>query len=62
MDIDEQIAQAVFESHYEDLSTIRKYIAWVKLRRKVHHWFYPSVHWIGAGSKTNTQYGHWVGM
>lgn len=55
MDINEQLAQAIYESHPEDLQTIRKYIAWVKLRRKVHHAFYPSVHWIASERKY-----HWI--
>lgn len=46
MNIDEQIAQAVAESHPHDLPTIRRYIAWVKFRRKIHNTFYARVHWI----------------
>lgn len=52
MSIDEQIAQAVAESHPHDLSTIRHYIAWVKFRRKIHSTFYdPDVHWIRPDPK-----------
>lgn len=56
MDIDELLAQAIFESDPSDLSEIRKYIAWVKFRRKIHHTFYPSVHWV-----ISTRHVHWIG-
>lgn len=47
MNIDERIAQAVLESHPHDLVTIRRYIAWVKFRRKIHNAFYaPGRHWV----------------
>ncbi len=58
MGIDEQLAQAIFELHPSDLSIIRKYISWVKFRRKVNHTFYPSVHWVLSKPRPNA---HWVG-
>ena len=56
MGIDELLAKAICESHPEDLQTIRKYIEWVKVRRKVHYAFYPSAHWIRPQRRV-----HWVG-
>lgn len=55
MDIDEQLAKEIFECHPSDLSIIRKYIAWVKFRRKMNQVFYPSVHWISPRRKY-----HWI--
>jgi len=51
MNIDELIAQAVSESHPHDLLIIRRYIAWVKLRRKIHNTFYARVHWVSSNAK-----------
>lgn len=55
MDIDEQLAQAIFDSDPEDLQTIRKYIAWVKFRRKMNYTFYPCAHWVAPKQKY-----HWI--
>lgn len=46
MNIDELIAKAIAESHPHDLSAIRQYIAWVKIRRQIHDAFYKPVHWM----------------
>jgi hypothetical protein len=62
MGIDEQIAQAIFESHSNDLLAIRKYIAWVKFRRTVHHAFYKPPHWVSPVLLAKPkQTAHWVG-
>jgi len=58
MHIDEQLAQAIFESDKLDLPTIRHYIAWVKFRRKIHHGFYNLPHWIQPKPQPKV---HWVG-
>lgn len=48
MNIDERIAKAIAESHPNDLTIIKHYITWVKLRRKVNDAFYRPVHWVKA--------------
>jgi len=58
MDIDELLAQAIFESHKLDLQTIRKYVAWVKFRRVMNNQFYFNAHWLTRSSRKQ----HWIGM
>ena len=56
MDIEYQIRAALAESHPEDLAVIKKYVQWVKFRRKIHDAFYQSVHWVQSSRRI-----HWVG-
>ena len=54
MSMDEIIA-ALLKTHRADLLNIRRYIAWMKIRRKVNNHFYLSAHWVGSGKKH-----HWI--
>ena len=46
MDLLNQLYQALRESDPADLPMIRNYIAWVRVRRQVHHFFYLRAHWV----------------
>jgi len=54
-----QIKAALEQAHPDDLNTIRYYIAWVKLRRRVHDSFYEKpVHWVRTTRRI--QSAHWL--
>ena len=42
----EDIIAALQSSDRADLATIRTYIDWIKIRRRVHRRFYFRAHWI----------------
>lgn len=44
----EDIVAALASSHGADLVNIRQYIAWIQIRRHVHHRFYFQAHWVYA--------------
>jgi hypothetical protein len=54
--MNDDVYNALCGSHPEDIHKIRKYIAWVKMRRKIHHVFFFRAHWLGPERKY-----HWLG-
>lgn len=54
---DDELYQALFQSHFEDMKKIRNYVKWVKFRRAIHNMFYFQAHWVHS----STQQAHWVG-
>ena|GEM_PF-3457452 len=61
MSIDEQIFLALVQSDPNDLPAIRRYIAWVKMRRQIHNHFYMFPHWILPHKSQEPKKYHWVG-
>jgi len=57
MNINEQIAQALLESHPHDLIVIRQYAMWIRLRRKIQNTFYQKFHWV----RPSRHRVHWIG-
>lgn len=51
----DEILAALLLSHSADLPTIRRFVAWVKLRRMVHNHFYMNAHWVRPFRRY-----HWV--
>jgi hypothetical protein len=50
---------ALQQAHPDDLKVIQRYIAWVKLRRRIHDTFYQKpVHWVDTTRRI--QSAHWV--
>jgi len=47
----EEIRVALKESHSSDLEVIKRYIAWVGFRRRMHTLFYFRAHWIKPNPK-----------
>jgi hypothetical protein len=60
MNIDEQIFLALMQSDPNDLPVIRRYVAWVRLRRRIHDLFYTSHQWVLPDHIEENKY-HWVG-
>lgn len=62
MDIIEEIYLALLLTHPADLHTIRRYIAWVSFRRRMHNQFYFMAHWVpnSTARKIATQHAHWI--
>jgi len=59
MHIDDLIYRALLETHADDMTIIRRYVQWLKVRRHVNQFFYDlglRVHWV----KPSRRY-HWVG-
>lgn len=50
-----EILRALHDSHPDDLRVIRRYVAWVAFRRRMHNEFYPAVHWVSP-----SQAYHWI--
>lgn len=51
----EEIIAALMLSHPHDIQTIKRYVAWVKFRRTIHHAFYRQVHWVKTSQRV-----HWI--
>jgi hypothetical protein len=51
----EEIFTALRQTHPADLPTIKRFVAWVKFRRRMHNEFYLTIHWV----HTSRPY-HWV--
>lgn len=51
----DDIAAALASSHPADLALIRRYVEWIKIRRRVNSRFYFQAHWV-TGIRV-----HWVG-
>jgi hypothetical protein len=56
MNIREQLLTALLLSTTEDLRFVKRYIGWVRFRRRVNDVFYPAHHWVKSSRKV-----HWVG-
>jgi hypothetical protein len=57
MHIDDLIYQALLDTHKDDMTLIRHYVQWVKIRRAINRVFYsPPVHWVRSSRRA-----HWVG-
>ncbi len=52
----DEIIIALLLTHPSDIGTIKRYVAWVKFRRRIHNQFYPAVHWVRS-----SQRAHWIG-
>lgn len=60
MTIDEIIA-ALMASHRADLESIRTYITWIQLRKRIYARFYFQAHWLKTVSqKQRASRAHWV--
>ena len=57
MNIDEEIIIALALLGPDDLEAARRYIQWIKIRRKVTDRFYFRAHWL-QGPRQNY---HWIG-
>lgn len=44
----DEIYEALSESDPADRYQIKKYIAWLRFRRKMHDQFYVAAHWVYA--------------
>ena len=44
----DEIIQALKESNPADRYQIKRYIAWLRFRRKMHDQFYTPAHWVYA--------------
>lgn len=52
----EEIVLALRYTHRDDLEKIRRYVAWMKVRRRVNDRFYFAAHWL-----TRPKGGyHWI--
>lgn len=50
------IHAALLQSHPADLRLIAQYILWVKLRRRIHNYFYQRpAHWVAPARTV-----HWI--
>ena len=57
MSIDDLIYQALLETHANDLTIIRQYARWLKIRRRVNQVFYDlPAHWVKPFRRF-----HWLG-
>ena len=56
MNLIEQIENELLQMGPEQLEVARKYLQWIKLRRKVNDRFYFVAHWIRPERKY-----HWLG-
>jgi len=51
-----KLYQALLQSNIEDIHIIHQYIAWVKIRRRIHHTFYAMpAHWLQSSRRC-----HWI--
>jgi len=55
----DEIRRALIEVHDDDRQTIRHYIAWVRIRRKITDRFYRKHHWVVPAAQPFN--AHWVG-
>lgn len=51
----EDIIAALASSHPADLVKIRRYVAWIRLRRQIDRHFYIRAHWVDAPARV-----HWI--
>lgn len=40
------ILHALADTHPADMLNIRRYLAWIKIRRRINHRFFFQAHWI----------------
>jgi hypothetical protein len=52
----DEFRRALLQLHSSDLPVIRRYVAWVRLRRQVQDAFYLRAHWVRPLARY-----HWVG-
>lgn len=46
MNIVEEITAALLSAKPDDLEMARRYLKWLKMRRKINHRFYFRAHWV----------------
>jgi len=51
----EEIFAALLVTHPSDIPIIKKYVAWVSFRRRMHNEFYLAVHWVSSAPSY-----HWI--
>lgn len=56
-----EIIAALLLSNPKDLAVIRKYIAWMKIRRAVNDRFYFRAHWVQkTAPQLSARRVHWI--
>lgn len=53
----DELYNLLFQSHADDIKTIRHFISWIKARRLIHNTFYFRAHWV----KPTRKEMHWIG-
>ena len=59
MTIIDEIIETLSKLDPDELTTAEKYLAWLKLRRQVNHYFYFRAHWIDQ-QKAHAGNAHWI--
>jgi hypothetical protein len=57
----EEIIAALMSSHRADLESIRTYITWIRIRRRIYARFYFQAHWLKEATKKPAAIqAHWL--
>ena len=57
----EEIIAALMSSHRADLESVRTYITWIRIRRRIYARFYFQAHWLKKSTgQSPASRAHWL--